>query len=356
VREARFNSQVSLIKGFQGNLLLFRSQGITHRRWVEERWAKVVEEHRDGFSFGLEHPWGGRYRLSLFYRYLRGEDDYEEEIRDERLESGELGGMVSWVPSPADSLRLEGFAGLRSIKPLIQTNYDNRDEANRFFRAHIFHRLTPYLHLQIRGGIEMVKQVYIQGERSADNNSIVNYTLAPETIWRMGRWLSLSQKFRINARYQTYEWVQSQGMDNLLRGLESESGLHWGLSSRLKGRISYLRKWEDYGKLRWEDEWVERLSWRRTTDQLGFSFGYLFGRGPKLASGLSYRLDREWAPAISPLGNRWDLVARERRLHLSLEGSVPLGRWGLLLLRGSRRVILGGASFAYLSLNINLFY
>ncbi len=356
VREARFNSRISLIKGFRGDLFLFRSQAITHRRWMKEKWAKVVKELRDGFSLTLEHPWGNRYRLSLFYRYLRGQDDYEEDLRDEKLESGELGGMVSWIPSPADSLKFEGFAGLRSIKPLVQTNYDNRDEANRFLRGHIFHRLTPYLHLKVRGEMEIKRQVYIQGEKSADNNSITNYSLAPATIWRIGKWLSLWQKFRLNARYQTYDWAQSQQMDNLLRGLEAKSELSWRLSSRLNGKLNYLHRWEDYGKLKWEDEWVERLSWKRTTNQWGFSFGYLPNKGLRFAPGLSYRVEREWTPEVSPLGGGWGLSAKEKRLRLSLEGSLSLGRGGLILFRGSRRVILGGESFDYLNLNINLFY
>lgn len=356
VREIRFNSRVSLIGGFRGDLFLFRSQGVTHRRRVREGWARVVEELRDGFSLTVEHPLGNGYRFSLFYRYLRGEDDYEGELRDERLEGGELGGILSWIPSPADSLKLEGFAGLRSVKPSAQANYDDRDEANRFLRGSISHRFSPCLHLKVKAGLEMEKQIYIHGEKSANNNSVMIYSLAPETIWRVGEGLSLRQGFRLSARYQTYDWAQSQHMDNLLRCLESESGLYWRLSSRLRGRLSYLHKWEDYGKLKWEDEWVEKLSWKRTSNQLSFSFSYLPSKGFRLTPGLVYGLERELVPEISPLGGGWELSAKERRLRLSLEGGLSLGRKGLILLQGSRRIIVGGENFDYLNLNINLFY
>lgn len=358
LREARFNSQANLIGGFQGDLSLFRSQGVTFRRggMVNGAWEKVVEELRDGFSLIIRHPLGNGYRLSFFYRYLEGTDDYEGELRDERLESGELGGVISWVPFPADSMELEGFAGLRSVNTPAQSNYDDRDEANRFLQGYLFHRLTPFLHLKVRGRVGLEKQVYIWGRRSANNNSVTLYSLAPETIWRIGEGFSLSQGFRLKARYQIYQWAQSQEGNNLLRSVESESGLGWRMSNRLKGEIGYLHKWEDYGKLRWEEEWIERLSWKRTSSQLRFSFSYLPGKGFRLTPSCVYRLEREWIPEISPLGEGWELSEKERRLRLSLEGGLSLGRQGLLLLQGSRWIIGNRQKFDYLNLSINLFY
>ncbi len=354
-REARFNSQVRLSGRFLGNLSVFRSQVVTHRRGGTE-WAKVVEEKREGFCVSVEHPLGNRYRLSLFYRYLQGEDDYWEELRDEKLESGEVGGVVSWVPSSADSLSLEGFASLRSVKPLAQANYDDRDVASRFLRGDILLRLTPYLHIKIQAGLEMEKQLYIRGERSANNNTVTFYSLAPCTIWRIVEGMSLRQGFRLNARYQIYDWPQGQELNNLLRSLEGESGLHWRLSTRLKGKLSYLHRWEDYGKLGWENEWVEKLSWKRTSHQLSLSCSYLPGRGFHLTPGLVYIFEREWIPEVSSLRGGWELSAKERRLRLSLEGGLSLGRGGLILLQGSRRIIAEKQSFDYLNLSINLFY
>ena len=280
----------------------------------------------------------------LFYRYLKGEDDYEGELRDERSESGELGGMMSWAPSPLDSFGLEGFARVRSVEPIAQSNYDDRDEANRFLRSWVIHRINPYLSLKVKGRLEKEQQIYIRGERSANNNSVRVYSLAPETIWGIGKGLSLGQGFRLRARYQTYDWAQSQERDNLLRSLESITGIYFRLSRRLRGKLSYLHRWEDYGKLRWEDEWVETLSWKRTTNQLSLSLDYQPSQGFHLKPGLIYMVEREWIPEISPLGgNQWELSAKESRLRLNLRGGISLGRGGMLLLQGSRRKSAAGS-------------
>ena len=67
--------------------------------------------------------------------------------------------------------------------------------------------------------------------------------------------------------------------------------------------MEFLYRYEDYGQLLWEDEWVEKVSWDRRTEKIKFGCDYHWGQSLIFSPSYFYEKRREW-------NHLWDLSSQ----------------------------------------------
>lgn len=130
--------------------------------------------------------------MESFYKYTRREEDYADDLRDQKVESGELGGNLSIQIGGSDSLYLTASAGVTSFHAgEASGRFDDRDILTLIAWGEYLHIFSPIFNLRMEGGFRNFHRVYVSGLRSANNNHNQTYVLSPTLTWKPHRSLSL---------------------------------------------------------------------------------------------------------------------------------------------------------------------
>jgi len=231
-----------------------------------------VDEFSLNVRLGLQYFFGERFTGSSHLIYSeRSEEHRLSDVDDtiptsfveERAESEFRKNNISQRTSLATrgTIRLaQGhrfrFAGSTSIlrydtpSPL---SFDDRDELRILINAGTHHELNRYLTLDISADVVLAHVVYLQAQRSANNNWNRVLRLTPSLTFEPFDWLKTTNAFEVMANYTVYDF------EDMLTNLRSLSyrQVGWIDSTRVQltentrfDFFSHYRRYER-GELRW---------------------------------------------------------------------------------------------------------
>ncbi len=233
-----------------------------------------------------------------------------------------------------DSLKLIGMLSRNQydVAPDLYS-IDTRDELRHSYRAIHYHNFAGGLSLQTELRADMYHLVYLQSERSADNNWERFFLFSPEVRYNSSQWSSRS-KFRVSADYIDYDFPDASPVSRVFRKFSADDSLHIRITKDYSVRFQHLLLLEDQGNLDW-DAFVQQLSDEYRTNDLTVT---IFRKYRGLDWGLSWSYYHRQAYHTDSAG---DLTAGERVISrgpgVTVKGSGPY-RLTIELSASSRRI------------------
>lgn len=235
--------------------------------------------------------------VESFYKYMRSEEDYTGDEKDQKMEGGELGGEVKAEITRADSLHLTASIGVTSFyAPLFSGQFNDRDVLTTLAWGEYLHIFNPYFNFRVEGGFRNFHQLYISNRLSSNNNHNQTYLFSPTVTWQPDWKLRLKQSYSIQANYiyYDYEKARESAKNKLFRRASSSSGVIYRYNGRLIFSFGYIYKYEDYGQLIWKDQWVQKVSWDRRTNTFNLSIDYRPTRKVSFSPKYTYEKRKSW--------------------------------------------------------------
>ncbi len=242
-------------------------------------------------------PYSMHIQTSVSYRYNGYDEDFGQDDRDEKSAFGEFGSSVTVLITESDTVASEYFAAVRSFyhPNEFAPNLD-RDVVSQLWNLRYSRIWSEYLNSSIQFSYRNYHQVYIYGERSADNNRNYTYLLAPKISWYISPRLIVSQAFEIQANYITYDYERAilSSRNRIFRRGDNRSRITFITGRNLTVNLEYGYRYEDYGQLVYQEQWQQLTSWDRRT-HLGFiGFDYYPVSHVRVSPGYSFDYKREW--------------------------------------------------------------
>ena len=226
---------------------------------------------------GLKKKFLQKVSVVSFYKYMRSEEDYKDDKKDQRMEGGEWGGEMKAELFGADSLHLTTSIGVTSFyAPPFSGQFNDRDILTLLAWGEYLHIFNPYFDIRLEGGFRNFHQLYLSNRLSSNNNHNQTYLLSPTVTWQPDWKLSLRQGYSIQANYIYYDYEKTRESikNRLFRRASSISEVIYRYNQRLLFSFGYIYKYEDYGQLIWKDQWVQKPSWDRRTNTFNLSVDY----------------------------------------------------------------------------------
>lgn len=304
------------------------------------------------FRLGIRRAFWGRLAVGNFYKYARREEDYAEDARDQKMESGELGGNLSIGIRDSDSLHLTGSVGVTSFYAQeVSSRTDDRDILTMIAWGEYLHVFNRTFSLRMEGGFRNFHRVYVSGLRSANNSHNQTYVLSPTLIWQLNPALGLKQNYNIQANYiyYDYETGSESVQSKLFRRASSSTRINYRILTRVKVVFGYTYGYEDYGQLVWDDQWVRKPSWERKTHTLNFWLEYQPTKSLVFSPEYTYQRRKSWDHFAEPitLEERRTLKKKFSRNLISLSCRYYIDDRNYVSLSGARRAqeSIEGAEF-----------
>jgi len=246
---------------------------------------------------GVKKKFLQKILVESFYKYIRSEEDYVGEQKDQKMEGGELGGEVKAEITKADSVWLVTSAGVTSFyAPLFSGQFNDRDVLTILAWGEYLHIFNPYFSFRVETGFRNFHQLYLSSRLSSNNNHNQTYILSPTVSWKPDWRLSLKQGYTIQANYIYYDYEKSREStkNRLFRRASSTSQFDYKYNPRLTFSFGYIYKYEDYGQLIWKDQWVQKPSWDRRTNTFVLSVDYQPVRKITFSPKYTYEKRKSW--------------------------------------------------------------
>jgi hypothetical protein len=255
--------------------------------------------------------------VESFYKYMRSEEDYTGEEKDQKMEGGELGGEVKAEISSADSLHLTASIGVTSFyAPLFSGQFNDRDVLTILAWGEYLHIFNPYFNFRMEGGFRNFHQLYISNRLSSNNNHNQTYLLSPSVTWQPYQKLNLKQSYSIQANYIFYDYEKARESvrNRLFRRASSTSQIIYRHNHRLLFSFGYIYKYEDYGQLIWKDQWVQKVSWDRRTNTFNLSIDYRPVKKVSFSPKYTYEKRKSWDHVTEELPGSEGKAGKEKRI------------------------------------------
>jgi hypothetical protein len=296
-----------------------------------------------GFRLRVERGFWERFVVESFYKYAQREEDYADDPRDQKVESGDLGGSLSIRISRSDSLNLTASAGVTSFYAQEASGrLDDRDILTLIAWGEHLHVFSPLFSLRTEGGFRNFHRIYVSGLRSANNNHNQTYVLSPTLTWRPHLSFSLEQNYNIQANYIYYDYEKSMEStrNRLFRRASTSTIMTYRIFPRVSVVFGYTYGYEDYGQLIWKDQWVRKPSWERRSHTVDFSLEYWPARNVILSPQYTYQRRRTWDHFAEPLTFEERRALRDRfdQNLISVSCKYFIDDRNFVSLSGARRV------------------
>lgn len=294
------------------------------------------------FRLKIVRAFWGRLTMGSFYKYAQRDEDYADDLRDQKMESGELGGNLSIGIRDSDSLHLTGSVGVTSFYAQdVSSRFDDRDILTLIAWGEYLHVFNPTFSLRTEGGFRNFHRVYVSGLRSANNSHNQTYVLSPTLIWQLNPALGLEQNYNIQANYIYYDYETSSEsvQSKLFRRASSSTRINYRILTRVKVAFGYTYGYEDYGQLVWNDQWVRKPSWERKTHTLNFWLEYQPTKSLVFSPEYTYQRRKSWDHFAEPitLEERRTLRKKFSRNLISLSCRYFIDDRNYVSLSGARR-------------------
>jgi len=229
----------------------------------------------ENMYLGLKKTFWQKVLVGGFYKYMRSDEDYKDNKKDQKMEGGELGGEMKAEITKADSLYLTASIGVTSFYAPFSGQFNDRDILTILSWGEYLHTFNSYFNLRVEGGFRNFHQLYISNLLSSNNNHNQTYLLSPAVTWQPDSRLSFKQNYSIQANYIYYDYEKaSESKNKLFRRASSTSGVIYRYNQRVIFTLGYIYRYEDYGQLVWKNQWVQKPSWDRRTNTINLSIDY----------------------------------------------------------------------------------
>ncbi|MCD6163425.1 MAG: hypothetical protein J7K40_13575 [candidate division Zixibacteria bacterium] len=229
------------------------------------------------FNLMLERIFFNKIKVITGYRYNWGEEDYGRKQLDQWLEMGELSLKASAEISLDDSVFFDGIVGVTSYFKLNQSSIFERDLKTQIYNFRCKHTFNRYFSGEARVGYSNFYQIYTSGLNSANNNQNETYLLRSTFDWSLASYFNIVQSFEIRANYIIFDYIPNplETPSRIFRRGASETGFRLSLSDRFVVSPTYIYRYEDYGKLIWEESnWQQATGWDRNYHNLNIKISY----------------------------------------------------------------------------------
>jgi hypothetical protein len=279
-----------------------------------------ADNYTEGRNYNIvfEKIFRDRLKLSAGYRYGWGKEDYRGDVLDQWMELGELSFNASSEITPDDSAAFDGIIGVTSYYGLKTSSDNERDVKTQIYNLKYKHVFSQYFAGGFRAGFSNFHQIYTNSIFSANNNENKTYLIQTDFAWSIMPELTIDQIFAIQANYIIYDFVPSQSAtpNRIFRRGSSETRFNIKMTDRFTLMPAYLYRYEDYGKLIYEDEnWQMATGWDRRVHSLDIRIGYFPTAKFYIEPEYSWEFKREYNHiAAVDQANGVDIIERELRL------------------------------------------
>ncbi len=225
-------------------------------------------------------------------------------------------------------LRITGLASLFRYNTPSELNYDDRDLLTNTLAMELSHTFTPELTAGFGIEADLIHLVYIDSQRSANNNRNYIYRFFP-TVNYIGSRVQSSNRFEVLANYTVYDYEAfSQVHSFSFRQVSFLDSTTVKMTSRLSLFFLGHVKLYTRGELYWSsfseyplNYFVDKTVWV----SLSYSSGaFRYGAGYKYLSLIQYdyitATSRQFSSEITNSGPTAFFSARFSRFELSIDG------------------------------------
>ncbi len=262
----------------------------------------------------------GNLGVSVAYLFNRTKEDFGSSLTNQLAETGQVTARANFTLPEADTLEVSGRIGVTAFfAPTNSAFFADRDRSIRLASFRAVHKFSDFLTGVLDGSARTFHSIYISGSLSA-NNSINNvYIVNPSLIWQPLRPLRVQQNYQMHANYIYYEYEKNAVSDRntLYRRANLANTLTITLSARTDLILEYSYRYEDFGRLLWEDQWKQQVSWDRRTHRPRFGVEYRPLAGLRFYPYASYEWQTYYDHLFDPaetLGRRIRTDELQRRL------------------------------------------
>jgi hypothetical protein len=220
-----------------------------------------------------------RLRIISGYRWYADKQDFRGSLLDLWSELGELSLKAALAITPNDSLTGDCIIGVTSYFGLHGPAANERDMQTQIYTGSYKHVFNRYFWGELKGIFSNFHQIYIRSVNSASNNQNETYLVNSTFGWKIFDNLGLNQSYEIQANYITYDYDRQtiNTRNQIFRRGTSNTKLEWRLSPAFTFVPGYMYRYEDYGKLYWnENNWQQATGWDRRYHRIELKADYRF--------------------------------------------------------------------------------
>ena len=229
------------------------------------------------YEFLVSREFGEWLALASEYLFDRTKEDFGAALVNQRSESGRWSVTARLSPWEGDTLKLAGQIGVTSyFTSGASSIFSDRDRTLEIISMHLAHRFTPYLKGALDGSYRGFHTIYVSGALSANNNQNNVFLLSPSLRWQPVRGVLLEQFYQMHANYIYYDFGKSSfaGRNTLYRRANLLNRLTLSGSATTDFEIEYSYRYEDFGPIRYTDQWQQQVSWDRRTHRPKIAVNY----------------------------------------------------------------------------------
>lgn len=207
-----------------------------------------------------------------------------------------LTSQLEFRPTPRDVLTNRfSYTKYEYNTPDVQNNVDDRDEQRFIIDTAYRHRFSPYFSLKLNSQIYLYHQIFISGERSANNNWNRIYQLSAGFDHQLAPVIKHNHQLRILANYTVFDFdeVLPQIRSYVFRKLIYTDSLSIKLTDHLYCNSIYQWEKEDNGTF-FKDEFSQRVTKEISAHFLNVSIQHQDIFGFQLTSGITFYWRDEW--------------------------------------------------------------
>jgi len=272
------------------------------------------------FNVEFERALFGKIRLLSAYSYGWSEKDFGRSELDQWHEMGELSFKASAEIFPDDSISFDGIIGVTSYYSLRGSSVYDRDLKTKIGNVRYKHMFNRYFNSEIMFGYSNFYQIYTSRYNSANNNQNETYILKSTFKWDLTSGIEINQSYEIRANYIIYDYIPNplETPSRIFRRGSSETGLKLRLSDKFILIPGYAYRYEDYGKLIWEENnWQQATGWDRRYHNLSLKVSYYPFRNFGIEPECSWESKKEYDHKLDDSGPTFERgqIIRDERLN-----------------------------------------
>lgn len=293
IKRLPLNSRLRCTAAYRYNRYDYEYEGTGNDLLRQNDNLTSVFEYRLQFN----KPLTSRLMVETGYLFNRTDEDFGSSQTNQLAETGQLNVRAQFVYLEPDTLELSGQIGVTSYyAPSTSAFFSDRDRSIKVAAARIIHKFNDFLTGSIDGSYRGFHTIYISGALSANNNINNVYIINPTLIWRPYPAIRIQQNYQMHANYTYYQYEKNavSQRNTLYRRANVVNNVTVSVSPRTDLIFEYSYRYEDFGRLLWEDQWKQQVSWDRRTHRPRFGVEYRPWRGFRCYPYASYEIQSSY--------------------------------------------------------------
>ncbi len=230
------------------------------------------------YSIQVEKSWRSRIFIQAAYRWRSDKQDFLGNLLDLWSELGEVLLKAGFSVTSKDSVGFDCVFGVTSFYGLHGPTINERDQRTTIMNIRFKRVFNRHFWGELRTGYSLFHQLYINSISSANNNRNETYLLGSRFGWNVCRPVRLIEDFEIQTNYISYDYdrLTINTRNRIFRRASWNTGVEIRFSPSLIIKPGYLYRYEDYGKLFWnENNWQQATGWDRRYHRIEAKMEYI---------------------------------------------------------------------------------